>query len=516
MSLSYRNLIDEKALSGAITSGDFSKVIKKPGSNSAKYIKGYANDTAMEALANSLGVNKSTLKQSFGLENKELDAYDPYHTSDAKGEEFWYDDQGSEIDGKAVQLEHDEDTNTFKRALYSNNELGGYGQTDFWYEDPFIPTFELFFDDESPLFIGGNDDGAESATAPHNSLKKFIQKYKKIDGNSYSDRYILWQEFNKVFFKIFEKDIKNADGRNKKNKAYYISKIQGLDNLNKKIINYGEDKITITLNEDVSMFAWYMAELYNNLTYSYKNQRHVFPENTIRFNMVVKINEMNNYQIPESNNESSEFSPVDKNYLDNKSIKNMISKKSEILYTLYDCTFNFFESRNYTDELEIGGYGAGASTTPQSLSFNIHYKSVTRGSNFPLIDNSLPLNTTDNLIDVSGKQEYHNTISYLRQSEKPEKKGYLNKLLSKAAQTVTNQGLNYLDNLETKLRETRGSAVNGLLSQFREHTKLNKIEPDNVYNPDFNDRTSLENFGKSLGSSLLNDLEDTARDAANF
>ena len=515
MSLSYRNLINEKALSEAMTSGDFSKVIKKPGSNSAKYIKGYANDTAMEALANSLGINKGTLKQTFGLENKELDAYDPYHTSDAKGEEFWYDDQGSEIDGKAVQLKYDEDTNTFKRSLYTNSELGGYGQTDFWYEDPFIPTFELFFNDESALFVGA--DGEESAQAPYNSLKRFIQKYTQVEGNNYSERYILWKEFNKIFFKIFEKDIKNTkSSRNKKNKAYYISKIQGLNNLNKKIIDYGEDKITVTLNEDVSMFAWYMAELYNNLTYSYKNQRHVFPENAIRFNMVVKINEMNNYQIPESNNESSEWSPVNKNYLDNKSIKNTISKNSEILYTLHDCTFNFFESRNYTDELEIGGYGVGASTTPQSLSFDINYKSVTRGSSFPLIDNSLPLNTADDLINTSEEQEYYNTISYLRQSEKPEKKGYLNKLLGKAAQTVTNQGLNYLDNLETKLRDVRGSAVNDLLSQFREHTKLNKIEPDNVYNPNFNDRTSLKNFGKSLGSSLLNDLEDTARNAANF
>jgi len=79
-----------------------------------------------------------------------------------------------------------------------------------------------------------------------------------------------------------------------------------------------------------------------------------------------------------------------------------------------------------------------------------------------------------------------------------------------------NAGANYMDNLETKLREVRGSAVNNLLQQFRNTTKINKIEPDNVYNADFNNRTSLTNFGKDIASGLLNELETTARNAANF
>ena len=73
-----------------------------------------------------------------------------------------------------------------------------------------------------------------------------------------------------------------------------------------------------------------------------------------------------------------------------------------------------------------------------------------------------------------------------------------------------------MDSLEAKLRDVRGNTVNNLLTQFRSSTNLNKIEPDNVYNPNFNDRTSLKNFGKTVGSGLLTDLENATRNAANF
>ena len=259
MPLSFRNLINGNELATPLGSESIMKSLPK---NSAKYIKGYASDTALEALANATGTNVGLLKQTLGLETKELDAYDPQHTSDAKPEEFW---EGQ--DGKAVQLIYDENTNTFKRALYTNNELGGYGQNDFWYEDPFIPTFEISFNDNSPFFVG-TDNLSDAVTK--NSLKYFIQKYMDIDNIGYTNRFEIWKEFNKVFFKIFNKDTAQT---NSKKKVYYITKLSGLDNLNKKMIKYGEDKITITLNEDVSMLAWYITELYNNLVYFTRNIR---------------------------------------------------------------------------------------------------------------------------------------------------------------------------------------------------------------------------------------------------
>ena len=506
-------MIDTNQLADALTTGDFSKVVKKKNQNIAKYIKGYADDTAIEALANSIdpNMNLGLVRQAFGLENKQLDEYDPYHTSDAKKESFWYDKGNKEIDGKTVQKEYDEDTNTFKRGLYSNAELGGYRQTDFWYEDPFYPTFELFFDDTSPLFI---DDFAT------NSLFAFIDKYGQID-NEYLSRKDIWTEFKTLFFKIFEKEIERKSNRNTQNKVYYITKISGLENLNHKFIKFPEDKLTITLNEDVSMFAYYISELYNNLVYSYRNQRFMFPENVIRFDLTVKINDMRKFQIPQSNNMPSQNMPINRDYLDNKNIKNIIAPESYILYKLHDCTFNFFESRNYGNDMEIGGYNVGSAYNAQTLTFDIIYKSVTRSSSFPLIQDSFSMDAWEKSLYTKGNAlegtelRYENDLNRIAK-ESPDNKGYLNKLLAKGAQTVVNAAADYADNLETKLRDVRGSAVNGLLNQFRNITTINKIEPDNVYNADFNNRASVKNAAKSLGSSLLNDLENTTRNALNF
>lgn len=494
MPLSYRNLINGNELSNPLGSESIFKSLSK---NSAKYVRGYANDTAIDALLNTFGKNV-----------KEFDAYDPYHTSDAKVEDFWNED------GKIIQKTHDPDTNTFKRSLYPNQD--NTTNPDFWYEDPFIPKFELSFDDFSPLF---NDDITHK-----NSLYYFLDSYQEIDSSGFENRRKMWTEFKNVFFKVFMKDIEKPENRNMKNKYYYITKLTGLEHLNKKFIKYGEDKITITMNEDVSMAAWYIAELYNNLVYSYRNQRYMFPENVIRFDMTIIINEMRNFQSPESDNISSDTNNVDPNY-SGKNIKYKVSPKSKIVYTLHDCTFDFFESQNFQNEMEIGGYSIGASTTPQQLSFNIFFKSVTRYSEFPLMSNNPAINawekdkffiSNDDTSNEGSKQNYLNELERIVSSKNPEKKGYLNQLLSKGKQTVLNRGLNYLDNLETKLREIRGSAVNGLLSQFNNTTGLNKIEPDNVYSADFNNRISVKNLGKSLGSELLNDLTVTIRDSANF
>jgi len=525
MPLSYRNIIDGNELSTAIGSGDFSNVIKKPNKNSARYIKGYAKNTALEALANTLNINKGLFQQAFGLEDKKLDLYDPYHTSDAKKENGWIGKgkiigtdplfgssfrEEVNLDGKTIQSFYDEDTSTFKRSLYSEF---GYGDQDFFYEDPFLPAFELYFDTDSPLFSGGDSDIKNK----ENSLSYFIEKYGlAIDPIGYQSRKEIWKEFNNVFFKIFETKLKYEASRNKKNKPYYIAKIGGLNFLNKKYIKYSPtteaDKITITLNEDVSMIAWYIAELYNNLAYSYKNQRYMFPENLLRFSMGIKINDVRNFILPKQNEKTG-------------GITNQISKKSQIIYTLHDCSFDFFDSKNYGDDMEIGGFGTNT-WSPQSMTFNIYFKSATRWTDFPLQN---PLKQTNGSIYTPGSIDgwdltlsHGNTIdaayakSISKTTSTPVYKGFGNDLLAKAGQTVANQALNYMDNLEASLREARGTVVNNALQQLQDFTGLHKIEPDNVYSPEFNNRLSLLNFGKQLGSSLLNDLTDTARSAANF
>lgn len=241
--------------------------------------------------------------------------------------------------------------------------------------------------------------------------------------------------------------------------------------------------------------------------------------------MTIKINDMRIFQIPQSNNQSSQNVPVDTNYLLNQEITYALSPKSEIVYTLYDCTFDFFQSKNYGDELEIGGYGASQSYTPQTLSFDIYYKSVSHYSEFPLIDNNISITPWgDTLYDDTGqigadgtKQNLYDNLDRIQQNPaNTAPQSFLNSLLGKAAQTVVNTAASYADSLETKLRTIRGSAVNSLLSQMNKITGINKIEPDNVYSANFNNRTSLSNLGSSLASGLLTDLQDVLRNAANF
>jgi hypothetical protein len=511
---------------------------------------------------------KSKYIKGYSIDNQNLDAYDPYHTTDAKNEEFW------SVDGKSVQRVNDDDTYTFKRGLYTQY---GLRQNDFWYEDPFIPSFEIFFNENSPFF----NDKSEP-----NCLRYFIGKYSQIDPTGYNNRLDLWQEFKKVFFKIFEKDLQDNQNRNIQNKPYYITKISGLNNLNKKMIKYNEDKITITMNEDVSMIAWYLSELYNNISYSYRNQRFMFPENLLRFDMTIKINDMRIFQVPNSNNTSSPNVPVDSNYT-GKNIKYNLSPKSQIIYTLHDCNFNFFESKNYGDDLEIGGYGVGT-PTPSNLSFDIFFKSVTRYSKYPLIENGYSINAWGDSLytknnesgDKGTKQNYYNDLDRIKNETEPTQKSYntrnissakdyvynqssfsletelrqdrvktnniayedylnqtqktkknnadvnlgaitpktnlLNDLFEKSKRTITSQGVNYLYNVENRISQLRGEIVNDLLDQFRKKTTINKIEPDNVYEPGFNNNIKLENVGKSMASSLLNDLENTIKQTGNF
>ncbi len=96
------------------------------------------------------------------------------------------------------------------------------------------------------------------------------------------------------------------------------------------------------------------------------------------------------------------------------------------------------------------------------------------------------------------------------------KTNLLNDLFEKSKRTITSQGVNYLYNVENRISQLRGEIVNDLLDQFRKKTTINKIEPDNVYEPGFNNNIKLENVGKSMASSLLNDLENTIKQTGNF
>lgn len=496
MPLSYRNIISVNKLKGAIAGENpLSDVLKKQTSN-AKYVKGYDNNDVSDYL-----LGDTAVSGLFGFENKKLDTYDPYTTEGAKTEEVWGEP------GRLLYPKIDEDVHAFRNILFNDfNSKGGDDISD-QYEDPLILGFEISFNSDSPLFNG------DTTNPKMNSIGNFFNKYSKID--EIQNRQHYWKEFNDKIFTIFEQDLKKA---NEYNKPYYINKINGLNSLNKKIMKYGEDKLTITLNEDVRMISWYISELYNNLVYSYKNKRMMIPENLLRFDMNIKISDMRNF-ILSTIDEKSDTTNT------NTRLKYQLSPKSTIMYTLHDCSFNFFNSYNFTDDITMAGFGASQMTTLSELQFEIIFKSTTRWSRFPFfgdtdkeIDTDKINSASDGLPSTGGPfKSYSNVLEIIKTNRSGDtQKSFWNDKLTSIGQTVANNGVSYLDNLETRLREERGKFVNESLQSFRDLTNINKIEPDNVYHPQFNNRINIENAGKALASDLLNNLEDGARNTANF
>ena len=247
--------------------------------------------------------------------------------------------------------------------------------TDSWYEDPLYQSFDIIFDRTlSPLFNG--------------EIDKFFEVY---DMNDYmNNAWIHYKKFNELFFKIF-----NGLGPQKyqttmiptgvsgmmpitvpvpdnnvvkRNKVWYINSIAGMDKLTAKIPKYEEDKLTITLSEDVAMLVNYMVDSYNNFVYNYSQQRYNLPDNLLRFKMMIRLSDMRTMKLV-NHFESPEY---------------MYDKAMEI-YTLYDCNFDFFNSKNFTDEVVNGGFGAGRQDTPAIVKFDIIYKSIQKEFRTPLI-----------------------------------------------------------------------------------------------------------------------------------
>ncbi len=252
-----------------------------------------------------------------------------------------------------VQTTVDYDSGNFK---YGSEYIGtdNYQDPLFFFQDPLLTTFDIILDTtNSPLFINGA-----------NSLNGFLEDYSEI--YSIRARQKVHQEFKRIIYNLFNAEFKPID----RNKSYYINSITGLDKFTARIVDFEKDKITINLNEDVSMIAGYLAQLYNNLSYSYRDQRQMIPANLLRFNMYVKVHDVRNmpFYIPTTG--ETTITSFNKSYQ---------------IYLLRDCTFDFRKSKNFEDVITVGGFDAGAPTKPSTISIDVVYKSIEVESEFPLI-----------------------------------------------------------------------------------------------------------------------------------
>jgi hypothetical protein len=224
--------------------------------------------------------------------------------------------------------------------------------TDFFYEDPLFISFDIIFDTvSSPLFNG--------------EISSFFKIYAK---NVYlMNAWKYYKKFIDLFFKIFNGYGGNLNTTIKQNKVWYISSISGLDKITAKIPKYPDDKITITLTEDIAMLVNYMIDAYNNFVYNYSQQRYNLPDNLLRFKMSIRLTDgrtmklINHFETPD-----------------------YIYDKAAEIYTLHDCTFDFFNSKNFPDEIINAGYNQ-RSDTPATVKIDIIYKSIQKETRTPLI-----------------------------------------------------------------------------------------------------------------------------------
>ena len=230
----------------------------------------------------------------------------------------------------------------FRRSLNNNENSTGF-------EDPTYLGFQLIFIKSSSLF-----------SSNQNSASYFLNSYSNI--TNLSQRKAILTRFINTFSTFFRFD--TTEGNTTKPKIYYISNLEGLDKLNEKIVDYkgyeSENKLTITMNEDIMMSALYLAELYNNLVYDYKNQRYAIPENCIRFDMKVRITEIRDFRVPTASGVT------------------MNQNVSSQYYILRDCNFDFTKAQNHPANLSMGGYGKTLDSNPAEIKFFITYKSIER------------------------------------------------------------------------------------------------------------------------------------------
>jgi hypothetical protein len=268
-------------------------------------------------------------------------------------------------------------------------------------EDPTVLGFDVVILNESPLF---------------NQIDSFLDFGEQRNIKDIQYRSEIYQDFISQFSKFFNVDDRNRgdfkiDGRFNSFKSHYLEKVTGLD----KVINsigvggkgiskgdknqfaeFGTDKLTFTLTEDVGLNAGYLSALYRNLMYSKRSGRQVIPENLMRFDMVVILSEIRNFNrvansyskiVKETKNFNFEDpklilgseSPSDVTTRSvetiNKGIKIFNDNINRYIFTLYDCQLDF-NNYSFDNDIDQAGLGVSLPGFSKGLSFDVFYKYV--------------------------------------------------------------------------------------------------------------------------------------------
>lgn len=390
-------------------------------------------------------------------------------------------------------MDGDPDSQNFKYFLKSYTDgmvvsENDPGNANFQYEDPTLLGFEIMLETECPLFSDANQKSSAAYF-----LKQYGSDIKEI-----AERNEILTEFQKTLFLIFDKDF---NSQNVRNKTYYIESVLGMDKLNAMItkydgINDSSDKLTITLSEDVSMLSLYLAELYNNLAYSYKNQRYLIPENCLRFDMKIKVRDIRNFALPNpAHKENPTIEPL---------LKLNKDHISNIIYTIHDCNFDFFNSQNFKQDLKVGGF-EGMNKEVARLDFDIYFRSVSREIAPDLLPNSITI--SNKKADILNKSSLSKDDDLFKinfgKNEIIEKTSP--DLFRRLKSTLKSELDNAKTALITKYKEWRGDVVNELFDQIGNKIGVPTLWLGNVYDDDFG-KLTLNSFLNSLAARSFADV----------
>lgn len=437
-------------------------------------------------------------------------------------------------------------------------------------EDPTIFGFDMVILDKSPLF---------------NQIDSFIDLGYDSNIKEIKGREELYQMFIMQFSKFFNVDDRErgdfkVDGRFNSFKTHYLKGVKNLDKLihhtgmgyeegKRQMSEFGKDKITFSLSEDVGINAGYLSNLYRTLVYSKKSGRQVIPENLLRFDMSIIISEVRKF-----NRVSNVLAESMKN--ETEMISTFNDNISRYVFTLYDCQLDF-NKFSFNDSINQGD----SMNTSEGLEFDVYYKYVgmemekfdfepdnidlrwylndlketptsyqtnpdadsdinkettasqdDKTPNRP-IDWRYSMNTTLNSVDP---KEYEFDFPMVRSNyQKAEMRVRSENEKIEDSQGSFKTGLNNLiqktnEQLQTRFIQARSKLISGLASKIRSATGLRNISsPDNVYAG-----TNLAQFalGKvrdfanlavgtalSKGSGFLNEksqgMENSVFDVAN-
>lgn len=305
------------------------------------------------------------------------------------------------FDGVRLISDYNQDTFRYGLQKYTNSQ----------FEDPTYLGFTIELDENCPLFT---------------EVLPFLENrgaYRK----ELRARIPVYQEFINKVRMVFnsQESVLNDFEKSVFIKQHYINSISGLDGLTKKFNIWKEDKLEFQLHEDITLFSNYLASLYNNLTWSYENGRELIPENLLKFNLHIKISEIRSLtSIGLASSQSQQDQQI------YNALKNNVTS---ITYTLYDCLFNFMESKPFTDEIAQSGIDA---TNPghSIVDFEIYYKSVSRIHFNPLVENALTMNDLNvdlSLLVVGGsgalvnRAEWDDTVDWQHNFTSSPESGFL-------------------------------------------------------------------------------------------